>query len=297
MRTEKIMTETAHVSEDGRKQTVVEHLNGTAELAEQFAAVFGAGGYGRCLGMLHDAGKFSAEFQKHILQGGPKVDHSTAGAQAILNSSPTGVGLMLAYCAAGHHSGLPDGGSRADPSGTPTLAGRRKRIVPDFREFYRAVDLSASLPKVAPPIRLVGKGGFTAAFLIRMLFSCLVDADFLDTERFMSDGKIARGNMESIPALYGKLQKHLAKFDSPANEINRKRTEILKTCLAKASGPKGLYTLTVPTGGGKTLSSLAFALRHAAEHGMSRVIYAICCGAPARLPHRECCGKRRRFAR
>ena len=265
----------AHINDDNRQQTVEKHLSGTAELAQGFAASFGAGEYGSCIGALHDAGKFSKEFQKHILQGGPKVDHSTAGAQAIWNVSKTGVGLMMAYCVAGHHSGLPDGGSRADPSDAPTLSGRLKRTVPDFSPFYRAVSLPAILPKSSPPIRMIGKGGFTAAFLIRMLFSCLVDADFLDTERFMSGGTVERGKMESIPVLFKRLRKYLSKFDSPTSNINKKRTEILKTCLEKASGPKGLYTLTVPTGGGKTLSSLAFALRHAAEHRMDRVIYAI----------------------
>lgn len=269
------VTEIAHTSDDNRQQSVEDHLTGTAKLAQTFADAFGAGEYGYCVGTLHDAGKFSREFQAHILHGGPKVDHSTAGAQAVLKASPTGVGLMMAYCVAGHHAGLPDGGSRADPSEAPTLSGRMKRAVPDFRPFYRAVDLPAIFPKHAPSIRMIGKGGFTSAFLIRMLFSCLVDADFLDTERFMSNGTVLRGKAEDIPVLFQKLQHHIRGFDTPTSDLNKKRTEILKTCLAKAPGPKGLYTLTVPTGGGKTLSSLAFALRHAVAHRMERVIYAI----------------------
>lgn len=265
----------AHISEDHRTQTVGEHLDGTAQLARTFAKPFGAGEYGFCAGELHDAGKYSMEFQRHITQNGPKVDHSTAGAQAVLQASPTGVGKILAYCVAGHHAGLPDGGGRADSEGESTLAARLKRQIPDFSPFYRAVDLPGLLPKSIPPIRAIGKGGFTASFFIRMLFSCLVDADFLDTERFVSNGTVERGTGESIPALLEKLEKHLAAFGRPANALNAKRCEILRTCRRKAAGPKGLYTLTVPTGGGKTLSSLAFALRHAAAHGMRRVIYAI----------------------
>lgn len=261
----------AHKSDDGRTQTVDEHLSGTANLAEGFAASFGAGEYGYCAGKLHDAGKYSAEFQRHILRNGPKVDHSTAGAQAVLEVAPSGVGKILAYCAAGHHSGLPDGAGESDT----TLTARLKREVPDFSPFYREVNLPRLLPKSAPPIRGIGNLGFTASFFIRMLFSCLVDADFLDTERFVSAGAVDRGAGESIPALAAKLQKHLEKFEHPVGALNEKRCDILHTCLQKASGSKGLYTLTVPTGGGKTLSSLAFALRHAAEHGMNRVIYAI----------------------
>ncbi|HEX2985396.1 MAG TPA: CRISPR-associated helicase Cas3' [Caproiciproducens sp.] len=261
----------AHKSDDGRTQTVDGHLSETAGLAGKFAGSFGAEEYGYCVGELHDAGKYSQEFQKHILQNGPKADHSTAGAQAVLKASPSGVGKILAYCAAGHHSGLPDGAGESDS----TLSARLKRRVPDFSPFYREVDLPDLLPKLAPPIHMIGNYGFTASFFIRMLFSCLVDADFLDTERFVSDREVDRGAGESIPALYAKLRKHLAKFRNPTNDLNIRRSEILQTCLRKAPGPKGLYTLTVPTGGGKTLSSLAFALRHAVEHGMNRVIYAI----------------------
>ena len=262
----------AHITnDDNRRQTVDEHLAGTAKLAKKFAESFGAGEYGYCAGELHDAGKYSEEFQRHILQNGPKVDHSTAGAQAVLKASPSGVGKILAYCAAGHHSGLPDGGGQSDS----TLSARLKREVKDFSPFYRAVDLPALLPGSAPPIHMMGKGGFTASFFIRMLFSCLVDADFLDTERFVSNGTVNRGTGESIPALLKKLEKHLVKFEHPVGTLNEKRCEIYHTCLQKAPGPKGLYTLTVPTGGGKTLSSLAFALRHAVEHGMNRIIYAI----------------------
>ena len=273
---EMIYMNIAHINdEDGRMQTIEEHLTGTATLAKKFANSFCAGEYGYCIGMLHDAGKYSKEFQNHILCGGPKVDHSTAGAQAILNATKTGVGLMMAYCGAGHHAGLPDGGSSADSPDDSSLFARMKRTVPDYSQFYNAVNVPAILPKSAPPIRILGKGGFTASFFIRILFSCLVDADFLDTEKFVSNGAISRGGMESIPSLLKKLTDYLTKFNAPTNAINTKRNEILTTCLRKAEKAKGLYTLTVPTGGGKTLSSLAFALKHAAAHDMERVIYAI----------------------
>ena len=185
----------AHKSDDGRIQTIDEHLSGTAKLAEGFAASFDAGVYGNCVGQLHDAGKYSVEFQRHIMRSGPKVDHSTAGAQAVLKAYPTGPGKILAYCAAGHHSGLPDGAGVSDS----TLSARLKRQVPDFSPFYQAIDLPGLLPKLAPSIHMIGNCGFTASFFIRMLYSCLVDADFLDTERFVSAGAVGRGAGESIP--------------------------------------------------------------------------------------------------
>ena len=107
-----------------------------------------------------------------------------------------------------------------------------------------------------------------------MLYSCLVDADFLDTERFMN-GDPGRGGYDDIPTLLARLQAYIEPWQQPKTELNRLRCEILNACLSAGSKPKGIYTLTVPTGGGKTVASLAFALRHAAEHRMQRVIYVI----------------------
>ena len=128
-----------------------------------------------------------------------------------------------------------------------------------------------------------------ASFWTRMLYSCLVDADFLDTERFMN-GDPGRGGYDDIPTLLARLQAYIEPWQQPKTELNRLRCEILNACLSAGSKPKGIYTLTVPTGGGKTVASLAFALRHAAEHRMQRVIYAIqygvmqACGGTEAIP-------------
>lgn len=268
----------AHKSDDGenRLQSVKEHLNGVASLAEEFAAAFGSAEYGKCCGKLHDIGKYSDAFQKRILNDGPKKDHSTAGAKAIMQAMPSGPFAMMAYCIMGHHSGLPDGGTGKDSVQETTFYARLKREVPDFSSYHEEVDIHAELPKGIPPIHMMGKMGFSASFFTRMLYSCLVDADFLDTEKFMQNSAVRRGQGASIAELNDILKEHLRKFDHPETSINQERCGILNTCMQNGkSGPKGLYTLTVPTGGGKTLSSLAFALNHAAELHMKRVIYVI----------------------
>lgn len=260
----------AHKNEDGQKQSILEHTKGTAELAREFARPFGAGDCAYELGMAHDIGKYSPEFQRRILENGPKVDHSTAGALEIGKTS----GVYAALCAAGHHTGLPDLGNKGDEAGASTLMGRLKKAregtLPDYQAFASEVRLRpAAFPaKGAPPC-------FDTAFLTRMLFSTLVDADFQDTERFMQNGRVKRGGYDDIPTLFEALKKRIAPWWNPENDLNARRSEILRECLNAGAGEKGIYTLTVPTGGGKTISSLAFALRHAVEHGMERVIYVI----------------------
>lgn len=261
-------TRLAHISEDGtRTQTVYDHLAGTARLAGSFAAPFGAQSEAEFAAWLHDVGKYSDAFQLR-LKGGPKVDHSTAGAQeAWVRHHP-----HAAFAVAGHHSGLPDGGSPADDPGDATLFGRSKKPAAPY-DGWQEVTLPASTPPAwacADPLSL--------AFFTRMLYSCLVDADFIDTETFM-DGKAApRGSGTDIAALRdivsAQAQRYL-RAESPS-PVSVQRNTVLRACLKKgAHGPQGLYTLTVPTGGGKTFASLAFALEHAAAQKMKRVIYVI----------------------
>ncbi len=256
----------AHISEDKeRMQTVKEHLLGTAALAEVFAQTFGGGEQAKLAGKLHDIGKYSREFQ-HRLEGGPKVDHSTAGGKESFQLRQ----LEAAFAVMGHHGGLPDYGGKNDTGDTSTLYGRQQKKVPDYSTWKQEIALSpARRPSHIPLDNL------SEAFYIRMLYSCLVDADYLDTEAFM-DGALPRGGYEPIASLLDKLDQYITPWWNPQNELNRKRCDILRSCLnAGENFPNGLYTLTVPTGGGKTVSSLAFALRHAATHGKKRVIYVI----------------------
>ena len=257
----------AHISEDhSREQTVYEHLTGTAELAKQFAAAFGAEEDGYLLGLLHDIGKYSDAFQ-HRLDGGVRVDHSTAGAK---EACAHGVGY-LALAIAGHHGGIPNFGSRADTKNDATLSGRLKRDLEPYDDWKTEV----TLPPVKPFNMREFNTGFRLSFYIRMLFSCLVDADFIDTETFMDGALAPRGNYDALPALLDRLETYIAPWYPPKTELNRKRCAILDACKASGStAAPGVYTLTVPTGGGKTTAAMAFALTAAVRNCMSRVIYA-----------------------
>ena len=257
----------AHIAEDGRKQTVQAHLDGTAERSAAFASDFGAEDFGRLVGQAHDIGKTSLSFQKR-LNGGPKVNHSTAGAIECAKMDE----LLSACCVIGHHGGLPDFGNLVtDQPGDPTFVGRLKRgIQGDIPPYTWNGRLPEVLPE--PDFR---NDDYLRSLWTRMLYSCLVDADYLDTEEFMSGGNIRQVKYDSLPVLLDRLEQHIAGYFPPKSELNRSRCQILQRCLDAGSGAKGIYTLTVPTGGGKTVSSLAFALRHAVKNNMRRIIYVI----------------------
>lgn len=258
----------AHVSEDGSEQSVEAHLEGTAALAAGFAAPFGAGAQGRFVGLAHDIGKYSEAFQRRLLENGRKVDHATAGAVECARLGAE----WAAFCVAGHHGGLPDGGSTLDDAGCSTLMGRLKRGlsggIPDYSAW------PGSLPPSTPPA-LWGRDPLTDSFFVRMLYSCLVDGDYLDTEAFLRAAPPPRGGHDPLPVLLERLEGHISGWWPPKTDLNRRRCQILRACLDGGDRPRGLYTLTVPTGGGKTVASLAFALRHAIANGLDRVIYII----------------------
>lgn len=253
-------------------QTLDDHLVGVGQLAEDFAAIFNAGNWGNCAGRLHDAGKATSEFVKR-LEGGVRVDHSTFGAR--LAQANTGkLGLLLSYIIAGHHGGLSNGGEQEGE-----LHYRLKHTkIPSDVTLLPESDIRQEL---ALPFRLNKNFcGFSLSFFTRMIYSCLVDADFLDTEGFISPEKRAArpasepGQMVTLKAL---LDTHLTTLAATAKptDVNRVRREILEHCHTKACLPPQIFSLTVPTGGGKTLSSLAFALDHAVVNNLRRVIYAI----------------------
>jgi CRISPR-associated endonuclease/helicase Cas3 len=260
----------AHISEDKiREQTILDHLKGTADLAGDFSSSFHCWEWGYGCGMLHDIGKYSEKFQKRLC-GGSITDHATAGAKELYERK----NFIGAYCVSGHHSGLLDGGQSADVGGEATLKGRMQKVLEDYQAFHTEVEIP-EFPAI--PLRQLGKGGFSLSFFIRMLFSCLVDADYLDTEAFMAGGTICRDGFESMDILFDRLFHHVEPWlqNYDRDTVNGRRTAILKACLKMGKSEKGIFQMTVPTGGGKTISSLAFGLQHAKEHHLSRIIYVI----------------------
>lgn len=265
----------SHISEDGRVERVADHLREVAEMAAEFAWPFGAEKWAYLAGMAHDIGKYSPEFQNRILHEGYKVDHSTAGAYELYEQA----GLPpLAFCAAGHHGGLLDSGTLAELEG-PTLIGRLRKAehheLPDYCAYAREIEL----PKAESVVfdNMTCFNPFSLAFLTRMVFSCLVDADFLCTERFMAGSPRELLAADPLEVLNERLERKVQSFYPPRGELNKTRCAILDACAEAASDAPGVFSLTVPTGGGKTYASLRFALRHAlAEgHGMRRIIYAV----------------------
>lgn len=263
-----------HIAEE-REQSLRDHLQGTAELAGTFASAFGKYDWGYCCGMLHDIGKYSDAFQHKIKTNGTEmVDHATAGAQVCKKLD--GFYSFMSYCIAGHHAGLPDYGNQADRASAPTLSGRMKKKVEDYGA-YRAEIKIPPISGLPFNVKACVDPDFSLSVFIRMLYSCLVDADFLDTEQFMKNGNTGREQGEPMEVLLKKLEAYVAKWkkETDLHTVNGRRTTILNTCLDGGNLDKGLFRLTVPTGGGKTVASMAFALRHAVKHHMRRVIYVV----------------------
>lgn len=254
-------------------QTLADHLEGVARRTEAFASKFGAGEWGRVLGLLHDAGKASQAFQDRLEGSGERVDHSTAGARILASTFPLNFGWPMAYCAAGHHGGLPDGKS-ADESCLLNRLNPERRTIEDFSGFKDCIDAAALACPASPRFPESGNSaGFRQAFFTRMLFSCLVDADRLDAEAAGNpEDAVRRGRAPSLDVLLDRLDRYTGNFkpDSPVNVI---RAGVLKACRDAADLTPGLFSLTVPTGGSKTLSALTFSMRHAVSHCLDRVIY------------------------
>lgn len=270
----------AHLKENGETQLLEDHLKQTAELAASFGKNIGLEEAAYAAGMLHDDGKFQDAFQKYIRgEYRGRVDHSTAGAVlAILKNYSEAMTAMAPFCIAGHHAGLPDFGSVADPEGGRTLCARLKKGMANRRD-YEACGAKAALPEKAdvPMYEKIKGDKLGEMLLTRMLFSCLVDADFLDTESFMAEEPVRRGGFHTIEELHDRFFRELEEkgYFSPRNRINEKRCEILKRCVETGSSDPGLYSLTVPTGGGKTVPSLAFAMEQAVKQHKKRIIYVI----------------------
>lgn len=324
------MTYLAHLrSVGGAEQSICEHLLGVAEKSRAFAGKIGLSDQGELLGLLHDLGKYSKEFQIYLrsavglidpdaddymdadgLKG--KVDHSTAGAQLVWGELSKQddmgriVGQILALCIASHHSGLIDCLSSVtshpvedlftkrmdkpeDKAHLREVAGKmdgpidrrfhelidNERLIAGLKEIIRRIIIEDNVKGPDPHKNRISQ--FKLGLLVRYLFSCLIDADRLDTADFEKPkSAVARldGRYVEWSLLTERLENHLQGL-TPQAPIDEIRRHISDCCRQGAIRDKGIYTLPVPTGGGKTLASLRFALHHAACHKMDRIIYVI----------------------
>lgn len=313
----------AHVRDDGKKQSLEEHLLGVSSLCKRNAGKLKMPHTGELLGLLHDLGKYSKVFQDYIFSAAGllehddkdfvdsvklkgKIDHSTAGAQYIWNSLVNCddlknqiVAQVIALCIASHHSGLID---CISPDGENVFTGRitkdeEKTFLNEvltnidkeiFKKIERNINEAEHTNEIISFIKkLVHKFSknellirFQATLMIRMLFSCLIDADHTDTANFESQEYNNLRNNNAYPVwetLIERFNEYLNKLTSrnTNKHVDDIRKKISEECYKKSDGPVGVYTLTVPTGGGKTLSSLRFALHHAKKHSLDRIIYVI----------------------
>jgi CRISPR-associated endonuclease/helicase Cas3 len=286
----------AHVTKDPsltiqRTHTLFDHLKDVAKLAGRFASGFDGAAYAELAGRWHDLGKYSGDFQRMIraetgfeahieidMEGNAR-DHSTAGAVKAFGFASTTRDealVSVAFAIAGHHAGL---------SNVDDLKSRLK-TKEGMLAAVEAKSPPSEIVQFSPPAKptfLLDQRSTTdrrkldLEMWTRLLFSSLCDADFLDTEQFFRDAHAPRGESYDLAILRGRLQSHLDRMESnsPASNVNQVRREVRSACQSAGVMPPGIFSLTVPTGGGKTLAGMMFALEHAIAHGLRRVIVAI----------------------
>ena len=249
-------------------QPLSEHLRNVGDRARCFGQRFGL--VAKWTGLLHDMGKYRIPFQEYLAgerPGSVETHHAVYGAALAFQRNWLGP----AFAIAGHHAGLHNVSDLQElvQGGKYDALNRLDPLIELFEAELGAIPNELAEPEFADP----AKDTAVTELYVRMLFSCLVDADSLDTQRFKAGQE--RNPVRLAPALLlERLQAHRHKFD-PSGELNQLRNGVFADCLAKAREPAGFFSLTVPTGGGKTLSSMAFALEHARQHGMQRVIVVI----------------------
>ncbi len=258
-------------------QSNEEHTQGVSQLASRFAGEFGMSLWGEILGELHDKGKESNAFQQHIKkESGYEIEIEVAG-----NYHHSYVGAVIARKLYGktydnflvnqilsHHSGLHDSDEIELSIEEELKQNRNKEIPLEIVEYDKKIELKLPF-KVSP---------MDFHHLARVLYSCLVDADYLDTESFMdAESANLRKQKTTLDSLLPMLERKLCELKAKAapSSVNDIRNQVQQQCLLKSETPVGFYSLTVPTGGGKTLSSLLWAMRHAIRNGQRRIIIAI----------------------
>lgn len=286
----------AHSKDNGDYQLLKIHLEAVAERCKSNADIFGLGQLGYIIGLMHDVGKYSELFQERVRGKNVRVDHSTAGAKWMLDKQSysrhigtSGAAAYLATLAAmsisGHHGGLQNYGTRDEEGSFKKRVSKSDAEIPSWSSAWDEIQVplgKVPIPPVFQPELLLKHKHLLAwkySFLGRMLYSCLVDADSIDTRDFASDADrlmIQERNQPSMEQLLERLNNYLRPFKQAEDtQINRQRRQIQDVCRRQAQSARGLFSLSVPTGGGKTLSSMVFALEHAKVCKLRRIIYVI----------------------
>jgi CRISPR-associated endonuclease/helicase Cas3 len=266
-------------NEEGSYHLLVDHLQEVARLSQAFASKFGAGELGYWAGLWHDLGKFSQGFQNYIKntsvrRRGP--DHSSAGAVHAFRSNSEET-QALAFLIAGHHSGIPNMDDLKyrlrKTQKEPLVQEALKKALGNFEALSPSSPLADTLPEFVAK----AQDKRTWDLFLRMLFSAMKDADFLDTEAHFHPQRLAERKTSATLEELGRQFEayHSSLTVGEDTVVNRVRHRVYQLCLAASSSPQGVFRLTAPTGGGKTLSSMGFALRHALAHGLDRIIVAI----------------------
>lgn len=309
----------AHSKKDGTIQSVEEHLYEVGEIASHLARKIGVPSAGELIGLLHDFGKYSSEFQSYIgsatgnikfddksyvdfdgLKG--KIDHSSAGAQWIWeNCKKWGVkgqlvGQVLSICIASHHSGLidclkPDGVNnfikRMEKSDEKTHKNECMGNAPQYylqkldaltgKELIQSIlQQLQNVTQIKDKTIPVNIQSFNLGFWMRILFSCLIDADRINSADFECPENTQHRSDSSVDwsSPVSRCEQAISQFKGE-KPIDKLRRDISNTCKGRALDKQGIYTLTVPTGGGKTYASLRYALHHAQKHKLDRIVYII----------------------
>ena len=253
-------------SEHPEGQPLKEHLENVSKLAEEFCRAFGAEDDGRLCGLYHDVGKYSARFQQRLAGSNVRVDHSSAGAFLLFKN----MNIPAAICIAGHHGGLPDLGTKYDLDSNTFMSRINRATRGDIEDFS---EWSSELPDI-PLIKQKTYQGTGNYYFIKMLFSALTDADWLDTEAYFDNKKLLTREGD-LHELRERLDAFIHPWWNAGSDLNKRRCRILRAAIDHGNDEPGIFSMTVPTGGGKTISSMAFALHHAVLHGMRRIIYVI----------------------